>query len=162
METHHAFNVWGQYRWLEIPFLEEYFGKIMNLEDLVSYSQLSQCEGYKCIFEESPRQKPYCGMTLNWCFQEPWPCAANNSIINWPAKPKPAYYHIAKSCRPILASARFPKFRWDEGETFSCELFMLNDSYEKLPALPYEIKLVYDDNQEVSVLKWDFLGQQRI
>jgi beta-mannosidase len=157
-ETHHAFMVWGQHRWLELPFLEEYFGKITNIEDLVSYSQLTQCEGYKCIFEESRRQKPYCGMALNWCFQEPWPCAANNSLINWPAKPKPAYYHVAKACRPVLTSARFPKFRWDQGETFTCELFMMNDTYEKLSPMPVHVKLVYDDNQEISMLKWDFPG----
>lgn len=157
-ESHHAFNVWGANRWLELPFLEEYFGKIGTLEDLVFYSQLSQCEGYKCIFEESRRQKPYCGMAINWCYQEPWPCAANNSLINWPSVPKPALYHVGKSCRPILASARFPKFRWDEGETFSCDLFMLNDSFESIKPAKVSVKLVYDDSKELKFLQWDMPG----
>ncbi|MDX2189136.1 MAG: glycoside hydrolase family 2 TIM barrel-domain containing protein [Bacteroidota bacterium] len=157
-EWHHAFNVWGKNRWLEMPFLEEYFGEMKSLEDLVAYSQLSQCEGYKCIFEEARRQKPFCGMAINWCYQEPWPCAANNSLINWPSVPKAAYYHVAKSCRPMLASARIPKFRWEEGETFSCDLFLLNDSFEKLPASKVTAKLIYDDNKEISFLNWDFAG----
>lgn len=155
-ETHHAFNVWGKDRWLELPFLEEYFGKINTLEDLVTYSQLTQCEGYKCIFEEARRQKPYCGMAINWDFQEPWPCAANNSLINYPNSPKPAFYHVGKSLRPVLASAAIPKFRWDEGETFSCDLYLLNDTYNKIPGGKMTVKLVYDDNKEVTFLTWQY------
>ncbi|TAG53636.1 MAG: hypothetical protein EAZ27_10440 [Cytophagales bacterium] len=157
-ETHHAFGVWGANRWLELPFLTEYFGEIKSLEDLVAYSQLSQCEGYKCIFEESRRQKPFCAMSVNWCYQEPWPCAANNSLINWPSAPKAAYYHVGKACRPVLASARIPKWRWDEGETFSAELFMLNDIHEKVPGAKVTAKIVYDDNKTLKLLDWEFAG----
>lgn len=155
-ECHHAFNVWGKNRWLELPFLEEYFGEMKTLEDLVSYSQLSQCEGYKCIFEEARRQKPYCGMAINWCYQEPWPCAANNSLINWPSVPKPALFHVGKSLRPVLASARIPKFRWDTAETFSCDLFLLNDTYDKIGAGKMSVKIIYDDTKELKFLTWDF------
>lgn len=159
-ESHHAFNVWGKHRWLELPFLEEYFGTMKSLEDLVSYSQLTQCEGYKCVFEESRRQKPYCGMAINWCYQEPWPCAANNSLINWPSIPKPAYYHVGKALRPVLASARIPKFRWDTAETFSCDLYLLNDTYDKIPGGKMTAKLVYDDNKELKFLTWDFAATE--
>ena len=62
--------------------------------NLVANGQLLQCEGYKAIYEEARRQKPYCSMALNWCFNEPWPTAANNSIINWPNIPKPAFYAV--------------------------------------------------------------------
>ncbi|MDX2195486.1 MAG: glycoside hydrolase family 2 TIM barrel-domain containing protein [Cytophagales bacterium] len=159
-EWHHAFRVWGEHRWLEMPFLKEYFGEINTLEDLVSYSQLTQCEGYKCIFEEARRQKPYCGMAINWCYQEPWPCAANNSLINWPSRPKPAYYHVAKSCRPVLVSARVPKFRWDEGETFSCDIFVLNDSFEKVFPARVTATIKYDDNEQITFTTWDFPGSE--
>lgn len=155
-ESHHAFNVWGKNRWLELPFLEEYFGTIKSLEDLVAYSQLTQSEGYKCIFEEARRQKPYCGMAINWDFQEPWPCAANNSLINYPNNPKPALYAVQNSLRPVLASAQVPKFRWDEGEMFSCDLFLLNDTYDKIPAGKITAKLVYDDNKELNFLSWQY------
>ncbi len=30
-------------------------------------------------------------MAINWYFNEPWPCAANNSLIQYPSLPKPAY-----------------------------------------------------------------------
>ncbi|TAG54745.1 MAG: hypothetical protein EAZ27_08405 [Cytophagales bacterium] len=157
-ETHHAYGVWGINRWIELPFLEEYFGKINSLEELVSYSQLTQCEGYKCIFEEARRQKPFCGMAVNWCFQEPWPCAANNSLITWPGKKKPSFEAVKKACRPTLASARFQKFRYDPGEIFACDLYMLNDSYEKLPTMKVIVKIQYDGNKENTFLTWDFPG----
>jgi beta-mannosidase len=101
---------------------------------MVKSGQWIQREGYKCIYEEARRQKPWCAMALNWCYNEPWPTAANNSLINYPAKPKPAFYAVASSCRPVLASARIPKFRWKKGEQFSVELFILNDKYEETGA----------------------------
>lgn len=157
-ETHHAFGVWGVNRWIELPFLNEYFGESKSLEELVTYSQLSQSEGYKCIFEEARRQKPYCSMAINWCFQEPWPCAANNSLITWPGVKKPSFDAVKNACRPVLASARFRKFRYDAGETFECDMFVLNDAYEKVPAAQVKVKLVYDNNKEIEFLNWNFPG----
>ena len=46
----------------------------------------------------------------------------------YPARPKPAYYAIAESLRPVLFSARIPKFDWKAGEVFKAEIWMLNDS----------------------------------
>jgi beta-mannosidase len=157
-ETHHAFGVWGINRWIELPFLNEYFGEIKSLEELVSYSQLTQCEGYKCIFEEARRQKPFCGMAVNWCYQEPWPCAANNSLITWPGKKKPSFDAVKNALRPVLASARFQKFRYDPGEIFTAELYILNDTYNKISPALVKVKLIYDGNKEMNLLNWDFPG----
>lgn len=154
-ESHHAFNAWGSDRWLELDVLYHYFGDFVNLETLVANGQWLQSEGYKCIFEEARRQKPYCSMVLNWCYNEPWPTAANNSLVNYPAKPKPAFWVVAQSCRPVLASARIPKFQWNEGEQFSCDLFLLNDSYEKVPPGEMTVSLV-DGKQKLTILTWDF------
>ena len=102
-----------------------------------------QCEGYKAIFEEARRQKPYCSMALNWCFNEPWPSAANNSIISYPNSPKPAFLGVSKACRPVMASARNEKFVWQEGEVFRTELWMLNDRFSKLDEGVLRARLVY-------------------
>ena len=34
-------------------------------------------------------------MALSWCFNEPWPAAANNSLVHWPAHAKPALAAVA-------------------------------------------------------------------
>jgi beta-mannosidase len=153
-ESHHAYNAWIGNTWLMDDMLEGYFGKAPDLETLVAQGQWLQSEGYKCIYEEARRQKPYCSMALNWCFNEPWPTAANNSLINWPLIPKPAYYSVSASCRPILASARIPKFSWSAGELFYCDLFMLNDTYEKLAPGKMIVKLAGDT--EIEVMEWTF------
>ena len=153
-ELHHAFGVWGDDRWLEIPTLEKYFGKIQTLDELVKYSQLLQCEGLKFIYEEARRQKPFCSMALNWCYQEPWPSAANNSIINWPDVIKPAYRHVANACRPVLASVRIPKFEWKEGEDFTCDLFMLNDTYDRLTNEKVKVVIEYDGTEK-ELISWN-------
>jgi len=156
-ESHHAYNAWVGNTWLMQDMIEDYFGPSGSLEELVQNGQLIQVEGYKAIYEEARRQKPYCSMALNWCFNEPWPTAANNSLINWPDVPKPAFYGVRDACRPVLASARIRKFKWREGETFETDLFLLNDSWSEIPSGKMIVRLVSDEG-EVEVLTWDHPG----
>ena len=151
---HHAFGAWVGDTWLSLADIESYFGKAPNLETLVQQSQLMQSEGYKAIYEESRRQKPYCAMALNWCYNEPWPAAVNNSILVYPAIKKPAYDAISASCRPVLASARFSKFQWNEGEDFFADLFVLNDTFKDIPSLKISVKLKTAKGEEL-ILKWE-------
>lgn len=126
-ESHHAFKAWQFDTWLCPSTIAHYFGEPQNLETLVSNGQVLQSEGYKAVFEEARRQKPYCAMALNWCFNEPWPSAANNSLVVWPLELKPAYYAVQRSCRPVLASAQFQKFGWSDGEVLTIAIWMLSD-----------------------------------
>jgi beta-mannosidase len=66
-------------------------------------------------------------MALNWCFNEPWITAGNNSLVAYPSIPKPALFAVANSLSGQVPSARIPKFHWDAGETFSAQLWYLND-----------------------------------
>ncbi len=156
-EKRHAFLAWAPDSWLDLPTLEEYFGPQESLESLVANAQWLQCEGLKAIYEEARRQKPACAMALNWCFNEPWPTAANNSLVSWPCEPKPALAGVAQSCRPILASARIPRFRWRAGETFGIQLFMLNDSPEPLGPGCVDAWLEVE-GQQVTIGDWSFEG----
>jgi len=92
---------------------------------------------------------------LNWCFNEPWPTAANNSLINWPDIPKPAFHAVSDACRPVLASARIKKLKWHEGESFETDLYMLNDRYSAIPPGRVRVKLVAGENSELVLLNWD-------
>lgn len=155
-ESHHAFGAWDGYRetWLEQSLLTEYMGSAESLDRLVEQSQLLQSEGYKAIFEEARRQKPYCAMALNWCFNEPWPTAANNSLVSWPATAKPALQAVAGSCRPLCASGRIGKFVWYEEELFEMEVWLLNDRYESFDGLHLTVSLHAEEATHV-ILAWD-------
>ena len=150
---HHAYGAWVGDTWLSLNDIESYFGKAPDLETLVQQSQLMQSEGYKAIYEEARRQKPYCAMALNWCYNEPWPAAVNNSILAYPSIKKPAYDAISASCRPVLASARFSKFQWKEGEDFFADIYILNDAFKDIPSLKISVKLK-TAQEEVMILNW--------
>jgi len=134
--AHHAFSAWGSddMQWACLDVIEDYFGEADTLEQLIEWSQWLQGEGYKCIYEEARRQKPYCSMALNWCYNEAWPTIANNALINYPAEPKKSYFDVIASCRNSLISAKIPKFSWHGGETLSFELWLLNDGISPVEA----------------------------
>lgn len=154
-ESHHAFKAWVSNTWLCQDIIEDYFGVSSSLEELVANGQLLQGEGYKCIYEEARRQKPYCSMAVNWCYNEPWPTAANNSLISYPSIPKPGFYAVKNACRPVLASAKFSKFKWTEGDILFVDVWMLNDLATDVPDGKVKIKLVCG-NVEIPLLTWDY------
>ena len=154
-ESHHAFNAWVGDTWLMQDMIEDYFGRASSLERLVEWGQLLQSEGYKVIFEEARRQKPYCSMALNWCYNEPWPAAANNSLITWPNWPKPALEAVGAACRPVMASARNFKFTWKRDEEFSTQLWMLNDRHSRIDGGVVKAILL-SGNKVLELGSWEF------
>ncbi len=159
-EAHHAFRAWADAdSWLYPLVLEHYFGPAEDLEEMVERGAWLQSEGYKCLFEEARRQKMRSSMALNWCYNEPWPTAANNSLVNWPAKPKPAYHAVRAACRPVMASAQVPKFSWGPGEEFEAEIWMLSDRPEPLPTGRMKVLIQVADSVQ-QVLTWEFAGAE--
>lgn len=128
--AHHGFHAWGHHCWLCLPTIEKYFGKLNSLEEIVDRSNWLQCAGYQAAFEEIRKQWPHCSMALNWVFDEPWKTAANNCLVAYPTRPKPAYEVVKAALRPKLFSARVPHFAWATGDVFEAELWLLNDSQE--------------------------------
>lgn len=166
-ELRHAFKAWeGEPdAWLCMETIVHYFGRPESIEELVFRGQMLQSEGLKGIYEEARRQKPYCSMVINWCLNEPWPSAANNSLISWPCEPKPALRSVRQSCRPTLASARVKRFAWKAGDLFEAELWMLHDGAGAVKGDRVEAYLRFDD-EETFVLGWYFdaleSGENRI
>ena len=93
-------------------------GDMDTLDALVQKGQELQAIGYRAVYEMARQQWPYCSMALNWCYGEPWPAAANNSIVEYFGFRKPATEAIKMACRPQMVSARFPKYEWNVGELF--------------------------------------------
>jgi beta-mannosidase len=158
-ESHHAYNAWGKNTWLMQDMIEDYFGKSSSLEELVAHGQLLQGEGYKCIYEEARRQKPYCAMAINWCYNEPWPTAANNSLISYPNIPKPGFYQVRNACRPVLASATISKFKWLPGELFKTRVWILSDKPEKPKAGKLRATILSGDRVLVLGI-WDYQAME--
>jgi beta-mannosidase len=154
-KAHHAFESWRKTSWLNPDVIEHYFGPSESLEELVERGQLLQSEGFKGLFEEVRRQKPVASIALCWCLNEPWPTAANNSLISWPTRPKPSLAAVAAACRPVLASARIQKFQWEKGEIFDPELFWLNDSQQARDPGPMEVRIETADGRDWPLIVWN-------
>lgn len=129
---HHGFHAWFESTWVRKTEAEYYFGGYDNTEDLCNKTQFIQAMCYRSLFEEMRKQWPHCSMALNWCFNEPWPTAANNSLVSWPTKPKPAYYAVQKALRSQMASLRVDHHLWWSGDRFKAEVWLLNDAPEQL------------------------------
>jgi len=155
-ETHFWAHAWDgdPESWGMMRHLRHYFGEPSNLEELVEWGQLLQAEGLKQLYEEARRQSPRSGMALNWCFNEPWPCAANNSLIAWPCEPKPALAAVGASLRPQIVSAAVRRFTWAPGETMDVELWVLNDGPEDAPPVRVEAWLEASDGTRSESAQW--------
>lgn len=153
---HHGFGAWAPEllpdAWAGISQSEHFFGQQTCIDDIVSYQRLMQAEGYKAMFEEARRQKPFCSMALNWCYNHPWKVAAGGSLLLYPHRPTKAYYAATDALRPILASARISKFAWAEGETFHAQLWLLNDA--PTPVEDTISAYLELDGQEQFLLDW--------
>lgn len=124
-EIHHAVNAWMKDSHLYPGLIKYYFGSDLTLEQIIDYSRMLQGIGYQYVYEEARRQAPRCSMVLNWCFNEPWPTVANNSIIAYNNKLKPAYYNICNALRPSMPSLRYEKFEFFKGEKLKLDAWWL-------------------------------------
>ena len=152
---HGGFKAWKSSSWIELETIERYFGKADDLEELVWQSQRLQAIGYKAIFEEARRQKPECSMALNWCLNEPWPTAANNSIIAYPNIKKPSFESVKASLRPVLASAKFEQFTFLAGSQLEFDLWILNDTYEMVNPGNVNVYLTVNGRKK-KISHWEF------
>lgn len=130
--AHHAFKAWHKESWAHLNEVEYFFGGYGDTDDLILKTNAMQSMVYKAEFEEMRRRWPYTAMALNWCFNEPWPTAANNSLVSWPVIVKPAYLAVKDALRPQMASIDTEKLRFSDGETLRAGVWVLNDSADTL------------------------------
>lgn len=146
---HHAFGAWIRDSWVRVAEAEHFFGGYKNVDDLLKKTQFLQAMGYKSLFEEMRRQWPHCSMALNWCFNEPWPTFANNSLISFPAIPKKSYYAVKDALRPRLASLKIEQHLQWAGDVFRAGVWLLNDTVEALEAQKVRITYTIGEGEEV-------------
>lgn len=136
---HHAIDSWGPETWFRRSEIEAYYGPADTLEKTIENGLELQGESYKGMFEEARRRWPATSMAVNWCFNEPWPCFANNSLILYPAVKKPAWYVVRDALRDTMFSLRLHHLRLRRGEEVTVELFALNDLPDSVKGCSYRI-----------------------
>ncbi len=160
-EWHNGLGAWDGHpeSWLCPATIAKYFdvtwppGPEEELARLIEFGQVLQTEGMRHLYEEARRQWPEASMALAWCFNEPWPTVANNSLVSWPAEAKPALHAVTEALAPVTISARVAKFAWRAGEVLEAELWAHNSTLE-----PVEIGTVWAElfvgDRSVEVAAW--------
>ena len=74
-----------------------------------------------------------CGGVAFWQFNEPWP-AVTWSVVDRAGRPKAAYDMLRRSFQPLLVAAIFPWRRYEPGEPFQAEIWLVNDGPQSWPA----------------------------
>lgn len=131
-EGHFGFHAGWYESWVRKVEVNHYFGGFTDTDDLIRKTQFIQAMSYRSVFEEARFQWPHCSMVVNWCWNEPYACAANNSVLCWPDVPKPCHRSIALALRPQEAAFRVDRHLWNAGESFTGEIWILNDSADVL------------------------------
>lgn len=142
-------------RWFNPGFIIRLSGCKNDIKTIINCGAELQAVMYGALFEEMRRQQPYCSMALNWCYNEPWPTAAGNGLVNYPYHRKPAYYAVKNALRDKKLSLAFDKISWKRDELFVAEIWILNDSTETIPAGEARIYLV-DGEENILLERWEY------
>lgn len=149
VDAHLGHNSWAQSALDSVMMV---FGETNDLKRICEYADILSAEGYKAIFEEARRQKPYCSMALNWCFNEPWINFCNCNLLTYPAVKKRNFYAVKESNKEVTLSARFSKFSWKALSTVRFEIWLLNDTYESISDIA---DIYYEaDGKKVHLYTW--------
>lgn len=145
----HAFiKEFEKERWLDIKGIKQLSGCSDDPKEIVAVGNEIQCLMYQCMFESVRRKWPYTSMCMNWCYNEPWPTAAGNGLVNYPAVKRPCYYAIQNALRDKKLSLEFPKVSWKPDETMECKAWLLNDSKEDIENIKAEVYLLFNGKEE--------------
>lgn len=144
-QAHNAFDRLGEtVGHCDLASVTKYFGETTDTKTYIEYSQFLAATGYTYIFEEARRQ-PMCSMAINWCFNEPWYCASNNSLISYGNVKKKAYAAVQNALSPVTPSLRMKKFDYSLDENAVFELHVLNDSGKESGIDRVDVYLDYGD-----------------
>ena len=112
--------------WVNADVIEENFGTLTSLGSFVTATQFLQAEALRYVIESNRRRKFRCGGSMLWQMNEPWPNVSATTCVDWYGVPKPAYYFVARACRPRHISLKYPRLDWQPGSTFAAEMFVHN------------------------------------
>ncbi|MBE7550519.1 MAG: hypothetical protein HS126_05540 [Anaerolineales bacterium] len=114
---------------------------IYNSPFTIFHSQLAQAIALQTAIEHMRRRKGEAGGVCLWQFNEPWP-AISWAIVDYFGRPKLAYERLANWFNPVLISLKFSVGRrWQAGQTFTAEIWAINDSQQAFTACELQVKL---------------------
>ena len=110
--------------WNNEPLVQEIFGGVNCIESLIKASQYLQFEGLRYALESNRRREPLHSGSFPWQFNEPYPNCFCTSLLDYYARPKPAYYAMQSAYRSLYPAASFSSQDISREQKLVCDLWI--------------------------------------
>jgi beta-mannosidase len=129
---HKGIKAWHEQEWLCEPLFRDVFGELPDLATTVRCSQFWQAEGLRYANQSMRRYRWHRSACASWTYNEPWPNAAQNCVVEYLGRPKMAYYYTKRAFAPLDVMAVYSSLEAPVGRPMSVELWGVNDRLEPL------------------------------
>ncbi|MFG0254948.1 MAG: sugar-binding domain-containing protein [Rhodopirellula sp. JB053] len=143
---------WG-YHWADLDILRihnyEVFGdqQTEGFERFVEATQIAQGVYFQYSGEHFRRMKPknsgvsFCHLMLHTPDMK-W------AIVDFYLQPKKSFEYVKRTFQPVLVSLQHDKRRWNPGETFEGQIWVVNDLFKDYPGCTVSIRFLDDQKRE--------------
>ena len=104
---------------------EKLIGPVNSFADYIKNAQTAHFELVRCEYEHYRTNRPDCGGTMIWMYNDCWP-TGSWSLINFYGERKAAFYAAKRYCAPLLpvviAQQGMVKFGFDNGTFEPCNI----------------------------------------
>lgn len=135
---------WGHH-WADLQRLRmqnfDTFGeeRTSSLEEFVNATQDSQGTIFQLSVEHFRRAKPRTSGIALCHYITYWPDMKWGIVDNYQV-PKRSYDYVKRAYQPLLVSLKFDRRRWKNDETFTGQLWIVNDTYQDYRNCRIELK----------------------
>jgi hypothetical protein len=114
--------------WLFKPWIDQAFGPIDNLHDVVAAGQFYGGEGLRYIYDALRRRGKRIGGITSHCFSEPWPNAAASYMIDCDGRSLMNFDFVKQAMPPISVSLKMQSPLYDTTNGVNVGLFLVSDA----------------------------------
>jgi beta-mannosidase len=130
---HKGFNAcFSSDNWLGRNAFTALFGPAADLPSLVRHSQFAQAEGLRYACQSMRRFRWHRSSCATWVYNEPWPNAAHNAVMEYYGRKPMAYYYLKQAYAAVDALAVYSSIEAPAGKPMPVELWVTNDHLQPL------------------------------
>ena len=130
--------------WLGKPYIDEVFGSLNDLPNLVEAGQFLGAEGLRYAMDALRRKGKRIGGFTSWDFNEPWTNGAGSYLVDYDGRPLMNYDFVKQALKPVSLSLCYDSILYRPDKGIQAELFLTSDA-----------------PQAVAGLRWKWLARDR-
>lgn len=139
------YGVFSPEYWLLTRIIENVFGKLDDIEDIISGGQYLAAEGMRYAMDALRAMGRRLGGFTSWDYNEPWPNGAGSFLVDYDGRPVMMYYYAKQALEPVSIQMKYDSLYYDFfNETFA------------------EIRLVSDFPRKMTGLRWSCICRDRL